>query len=142
MRAFRFVFAVVLVLVSLGGACSDDDSGEDETSPEPSPTNGDEPILRFEVTMIEPIDEAGYLDGLRQREPERMLEFDEAELVELGEVACNLHVNRIFGSDPTPSVEMTDVLVGRDHDIELSERIAPDIVNSASGTVCDLELVE
>lgn len=119
---------------------------EVEPEPEPEPTTAEEeeeaPQLRSEITMLDPPDEGGFLDGLRLREPERMVEFDNAELVELGEVGCNMTEGYIPGSEPTPTGELVEAMIDRGHDMDLAQRIAPDIRNAAEGTICESDVTE
>lgn len=100
------------------------------------------PALRNEVEMIEPPAEDEFLRGLQQREPERMVEFSNDDLVELGMIVCNMSQGYVNGTSPNPTDELEQTMIDRGYDAEVTEGIASDIRNAASGTLCTIEHVE
>lgn len=126
---------------------AEDTTAQDTPAPEPdvsaaAPESRDaEVVMRNQVTIIDPPDEAGFLDALRLREPARMTEFDDAELVELGVVACNAAQGYIPGSSPNPGDELVSEMTRRGHPPELAEKIAPDIRNAIEDTICKIERI-
>lgn len=145
---------VVVASVFLLAACSAEETSPEvpaatteavateQATPEVEASPTSDPVMVSQVTMLDPADEDGFLNGVAQREPDRMTQFDQDELVELGVVVCNATVDYVNGSSPTPGDELLAAMIDRGHDSELSEEIAPAIRNSARGTLCDVEVVE
>lgn len=142
----------VAVAACLIAGCSSEDDEPPVTVEETTTTTAlettttadaasNEAVMRNEVVMIEPPDETAFLDKLRQREPSRMAEFEDVELVELGVVSCNATQGYVHGSSPNPGDELVAEMTRRGHPVELSEAIAPDIRNSVEGTICEVTRV-
>jgi|GEM_PF-5138021 len=102
--------------------------------------SGDKPAavaeMQSSATRMDTADETAYLDGLRAREPERMAEYDEAEMVDLGLVACDLTDGYVSGDEPNPGDELLAEMVERGHDEDVAESMTSDIRNAMEGTLC------
>lgn len=143
-RKWAYVAGGVGLLLIIGAAASarsDDETAgrNDDQAVEArstSTSDGADSDLVVRTQLIEPPDEAGYLDGVRKREPAASDQLDSSTLIDFGLRSCALRDGYVTGSRPDTiqllAEDLADEVGGLDPD-----DVASAVANAAQGKLCD-----
>lgn len=94
----------------------------------------------MKTELIEPLDEAKFLQGIELRQPELIAEINTQALVDYGVLSCAMRNGYLTGTSPSPTELLAQELAGEP--TADPDGAATAISNAADTSFCESTLVE